>query len=71
MKAKHTIRYFANHLVIVFALVLIWRGIWVLLDIIDAWLFNSNHIITAIISVIIGFLLLYIPDHDLKEIEAL
>lgn len=65
------IRYFARNLLTVIGIVLIWRGVWHLLDSIDIWLFGGEHIITAIGGIILGLILLFIPDRDLKEIEKL
>lgn len=48
---------------------MVWRGIWIFLDRVDYHLFNGSHSWTAILGVIIGLLILYIPDHDLKEIK--
>lgn len=56
---------------IVISLVLIWRGIWYVLDGLDVILFGSSHIFTAIGGIILGLLILYLPDRDLKEIEKL
>lgn len=65
------IAYFAKNISIVIALVLIWRGIWYVLDGLDELLFGGSHVITAIAGVIVGLLILYLPDKDLKEIEKL
>lgn len=71
-KAKQsTVRYFAKNLFVVFGLVLIWRGIWHMLDQIDTYFFAGEHFYTGIAGVIIGLAILYIPDKDLKEIEKL
>jgi len=56
---------------IVVGLVLIWRGIWYVLDGIDKLLFGGSHVWTAIGGIIIGLIVLYLPDKDLKEIEKL
>ncbi|HEY4484037.1 MAG TPA: hypothetical protein VI752_02595 [Candidatus Paceibacterota bacterium] len=66
-----TLAYFTKNLTIVIGLVLIWRGIWYVLDEIDILFFESNHIYTAIGGIILGLLILYIPDQDLKEIQKL
>ncbi len=66
-----TLTYFTKNLTIVIGLVLIWRGIWYVLDEIDILFFESNHIYTAIGGIILGLLILYIPDQDLKEIQKL
>lgn len=65
------IRYFAKNLSVVVSLVLIWRGIWYVLDGLDAMFFGKSHVVTAIGGIILGLILLYVPDKDLKEIEKL
>lgn len=65
------VRYFASNISIVIGLVLMWRGIWYVLDGIDYWLFGKSHVYTAVLGIIVGLLVLYIPDHDLKEISKL
>lgn len=66
-----TLAYFTKNLTIVIGLVLIWRGIWYALDEIDILFFANNHIYTAIGGIILGLLILYLPDQDLKEIQKL
>ncbi len=69
---KHmTIRQIAKDLSIVLGLVLVWRGIWDFLNEIDKVFFDGVNIWTALIGGIVGLLILYLPDHDLKEIEKL
>ncbi len=65
------IRYFTKNISIVIGLVLIWRGIWYVLDAVDKALFNGNHLFTAIGGIIVGLLILYLPDKDLKELQKL
>ncbi len=60
-----------NNFLIAAAVVLIWRGIWHLLDLVDHHLLNGDHLITAIGGIIAGILILYIPDKDLKELGKL
>ena len=71
MKKRNLELYFLKNFAIVVALVLIWRGIWYLTDGIDKLLFGGEHIYSAIGGIIIGLILLYLPDKDLKEIEKL
>lgn len=52
-------------------IVLIWRGVWHLLDLVDHHFLNGDHLITAIAGIIVGTLILYIPDKDLKELGKL
>ena len=68
---KHPLRYIARNLSVIVGIVLIWRGIWYALDIIDMMLFQGNHILTALGGIALGVLILYIPDHDLKELGRL
>jgi predicted MFS family arabinose efflux permease len=49
------IRYFAKNISVVIGFVMIWRGIWYVLD--------------AVGGIVIGLLILYLPDKDPKEIE--
>lgn len=72
MKPKHKdLKYFVRTLSIIVGLVLVWRGIWHVLDAVDIYIFNGNAFWTALGGIILGLLVLYIPDHDLKEIEKL
>lgn len=64
-------KYLAKNIFIVFGLVMVWRGVWYILDGIDKIFFGGGHIWTAIGGVIVGLIILYIPDKDLKEIEKL
>ena len=66
-----SLRYFAKNLSIVIGLVLIWRGIWYVLDAIDYALFGDTHLWTGLVGIVLGLAVLYIPDRDLKEIEKL
>jgi len=66
-----SLRYFAGNLSIVIGLVLIWRGIWYVLDGLDFIFFAGNHLWSAIGGIALGLLILYLPDKDLKEIQKL
>ncbi len=66
-----TFSYLARNITIAIGLVLIWRGIWYVLDEIDILFFSGTHIWSAVVGIIIGLVILYIPDKDLKEIEKL
>lgn len=67
----HGLKYLARNLSIVIGLVLIWRGIWYVLDWVDLAVFSGSHTWTALGGIVLGLLVLYIPDKDLKEIEKL
>lgn len=63
--------YFTRNISIVVGLVLMWRGVWYVLDGIDKYVFGDSHFYTSVIGIFIGLLILYIPDKDLKEISKL
>ncbi len=67
----NVVAYFAKNIAVVLGIVLVWRGIWELLDMADAVFFQGNHFYTALIGIIIGLVILYFPDKDLKELEKL
>lgn len=69
MDKTNTIRYFSQNLFIVMGLVLIWRGVWFMCDIVDELLFGGSHVITSIGGILLGLAILYLPDRDLKEIH--
>lgn len=72
MEKKHKdLKYFIKTLSIVIGLVMIWRGIWYVLDAVDVFFFGEYNYLTGLIGIILGILLLYLPDRDLKEIEKL
>lgn len=56
---------------VVIGLVLIWRGIWYVLDAIDLMFFGGSHVLTALGGILLGTLLLYLPDENLDELEKL
>jgi hypothetical protein len=66
-----TAKYLAKNISVAIGLVLIWRGIWFVLDEFDNWVFGGSHVWTALGGILIGLIILYIPDKDLKEIEKL
>ena len=70
-KTNFSLNYLTRNLFVVIGLVLIWRGIWYVLDAIDLWIFAGSHAWTAVGGIALGLLILYLPDRDLKEIEKL
>lgn len=70
-KRRHALSYFTSSFAIVLGLVLIWRGIWYVLDVVDRTFFSGDHLFTAISGIIVGLLILYIPDKNLDELRKL
>ena len=70
MKFKNFIVAFKNFS-IALGILLIWRGLWYVLDYVDLTLFLDNHMYTAVGGIIVGTIILYAPDKDLKELGKL
>jgi hypothetical protein len=62
---------FRNFSIAVAVIIIIWRGIWYLLDSADNLLFNGGHLVTSIGGIIAGILILYLPDRNLDELGKL
>ena len=63
--------YFVKNISIAIGIILIWRGVWVVLDLIDNLLFGGNHIVTAVGGIIAGIFILYLPEKNLRALERL
>ena len=70
-KSKRPPVHLFRNLSVVLGLVLVWRGVWYVLDGLDVWLFSGSHTWSAVSGVVVGLVILYLPDKDLKEIEKL
>ncbi|OGY88908.1 MAG: hypothetical protein A2677_02735 [Candidatus Komeilibacteria bacterium RIFCSPHIGHO2_01_FULL_52_14] len=70
-KRRKASTYILRNVYEVLGIVLIWRGIWYVLDALDTFVFGGTHEWTAIAGVVAGVLLLYLPDRNLKAIERL
>lgn len=70
MKLKNFIAAFKNFSIAV-GILLIWRGLWYVLDFVDLTFFLDNHMYTAVGGIIVGIIILYLPDKDLKELGKL
>ncbi len=68
---KNLVLYFAKNILVIVGVVLIWRGIWLMLDGFDILVFGRSHVWSSLGGIIVGLLLIYLPDHDLKEIGKL
>lgn len=64
-------KYFARNLVSIAGIVLVWRGIWELLNVMEIALWGGSTLYTALAGIIVGLAILYFPDRDLKELEKL
>ncbi|MFH1375504.1 MAG: hypothetical protein ABIH35_02430 [Patescibacteria group bacterium] len=57
--------YFWERLITAIAVVMIWRGLWNLLD---AYFFVENPFWSNVFSILIGLLILYLPDGNIKKL---
>lgn len=71
----HFLSNFFRSLYVVFGLVLVWRGVWVILDHVDYWVFGGDQLgeslMLAVITLIVGVALLYFHDHKIDEVGHL
>lgn len=70
-RKKNLPAYFARNLLNVLAIVLIWRGLWYILDYVDMAVFHGERFVTVVLGIIAGFIILYLPDEELSELEKL
>lgn len=65
------LKYFSKGISVAIGIILIWRGVWIILDLLDKFLLGGNHVVTAVGGIIVGILMLYLPDKNLKALERL
>ena len=65
---KRHVRKLLENFSVVVGVLLVWRGLWYLFDGIDRLAFGGDHTISTIGGIIVGVLILYLPDRDLKEL---
>ncbi|MFA4953015.1 MAG: hypothetical protein WC584_02225 [Candidatus Pacearchaeota archaeon] len=52
-------------ILVAFAIVSFWRGVWGLMDI---YLFPKNHPLSLVVSLIVGISILYFTNHLIKHL---
>ncbi|MDA1209178.1 MAG: hypothetical protein O2904_04080 [bacterium] len=57
---------FVQTLVVVIAVVFVWRGIW---NLIDIYLFPGNPLLSNVVSILLGIFLLYLPNGNISELR--
>jgi hypothetical protein len=55
-----------NAIIVVFGIIMVWRGVWALLDI---HLFPGYPTFSALVSIALGALVLYLDDFSLKDLK--
>lgn len=54
-----------RNIIIAIGVVLVWRGVW---NIADMYVFPNNPLLSNIISLVVGILILYLPDGTLEHL---
>lgn len=62
-KKKHKLTY---SIITGLGIIVFWRGIW---GIMDTYFFPNNELLSYSLSILLGFLILYLNDFSLKELE--
>ena len=57
---------FFRSLVVALAVIFIWRGVWNLLD---KFFLTDSFVVSNVVGIVIGLMLLYLPDGDIKELS--
>ncbi len=48
--------------------ILIWRGVWILLDLFDSRFFGGTHVWSSLAGIMIGVIMVYFADRDLEDV---
>ena len=64
-KEKRSARRVFYAIIIGFAVISFWRGIWGLMDV---YLFPSNYSLSLLVSVVIGIIILFLTKHLIDEL---
>lgn len=70
-RKRPALKILMRQFLIAVGVLLIWRSLWHALDYVDIHVFQGNGAVTIIGGLILGIMILYLPDHDLKELGKL
>jgi len=62
------IKILRESIMMIIGAILIWRGVWVLLDLFDSRFFGGSHIWSSIIGIVFGVVIVYLADRDLEDV---
>ena len=65
-KHKRNLKKVIYTIIIAFAIISFWRGVWKLMDV---YLFPNNDVLSFSISILIGVLILYMTKHLLTSLK--
>ncbi|MBI2055387.1 MAG: hypothetical protein HYT42_00650 [Candidatus Sungbacteria bacterium] len=69
MKFQKVIKQLTNNIYVIVGVVFVWRGGWVILDVIDRKFFGGENIIFAVATIAIGIGLMYLHDHHYDRLD--
>lgn len=55
-------------LLLIIGAILIWRGVWILLDLFDMKFLGGGHVWSALIGIVIGVAIVLLADRDLEDV---
>lgn len=58
-------RGFLLTIMIITGIILVWRGLW---NLIDMYAFPNHPILSNVIGILVGLILLYLPDENLEKL---
>jgi hypothetical protein len=59
-KKKRSLKNILNVLILAFAVVVFWRGVWGVMDVL---LFPNDYLLSSIASIVVGVVILYFTKH--------
>jgi hypothetical protein len=62
------IKLLRESIMMIIGAILIWRGVWILLDLFDNRFFGGVHIWSAMGGIAIGAGIVYLADRDLEDV---
>lgn len=66
---KRFLRQMINSLYVIVGVVFVWRGAWVIIDVIDHRWFGGNNVALAVGLVLGGIGLMYLHDHRYDRLD--
>ena len=69
IKLHRIARQLVNNIYVIVGVVFVWRGGWVILDVIDKKFFGGENVIFAVAMIAIGVGLMYLHDHRYDRLD--
>lgn len=66
---QHIIRKLKSSLYVIIGVVFIWRGVWVVLDVIDHKYFGGNNLWFAGLMIVVGLVFMELHDHRYDKLD--